>query len=94
MEQDRGRSFEDAIAEATARHPDHAEAIAAYHHRWHETILGPIDGTVAILDELSAQGSPLYAITNFTSTSSGRRWPASPSWRRSATSSSRATSGW
>ena len=30
LEQDRGRSFEDAIAEATSRHPGHAEAIAAY----------------------------------------------------------------
>ena len=65
LEQDRGRSFEDAIAEAVGRHPDHAEAIAAYHHRWHETIVGPIDGTLAILEELKAQGTPLYAITNW-----------------------------
>lgn len=65
LEQDRGRSFEDAIAEATARHPGHAEAIAAYHHRWHETVIGPIEGTVAILAELKAQGTPLYAITNW-----------------------------
>ncbi len=64
-EQDRGRSFEAGIAELTARFPQHAEAIAAYHHRWHETILGPIDGTVAILEQLSAQGTPLYAITNW-----------------------------
>jgi 2-haloacid dehalogenase len=65
LEQDRGRSFEAAIAEAAARHPDYAEAIAAYNHRWHETILGPIEGTVAILAELKARGTPLYAITNF-----------------------------
>jgi 2-haloacid dehalogenase len=65
LEQDRGRSFEDAIAEATSRHPDHADAIAAYHHRWHETIVAPIDGTIAILDELKAQGTPLYAVTNW-----------------------------
>lgn len=65
LEQDRGRSFEDAIAEATARHPDYRDAIAAYHLRWPETILGPIPGTVAILDELKAKGTPLYAITNW-----------------------------
>ena len=64
-EQDRGRSFEDGIAELTARFPEHAEAIAAYHHRWNETILGPIEGSVAILEQLSAQGTPLYAITNW-----------------------------
>jgi 2-haloacid dehalogenase len=65
LEQDRGRSFADAIAAATARHPAHADAIAAYHHRWHETIIGPITGTVAILEELRATGTPLYAITNW-----------------------------
>ncbi len=65
LEQDRGRSFEDAIAEATARHPAHAEAIAAYHHRWDETIVAPIAGTVDILEQLQAQGTPLYAITNW-----------------------------
>jgi 2-haloacid dehalogenase len=65
LEQDRGRSFEDAIAEATARHPDHADAIAAYHHRWAETIIGPIAGTLDILEALKAQGTPLFAITNW-----------------------------
>ena len=65
LEQDRGRSFADAIAEATARHPAYADAIAAYDRRWAETILGPIAGTVAILEELEAQGTPLYAITNW-----------------------------
>jgi len=65
VEQDRGRSFADAVIEATARFPEHAEAIAAYDLRWHETVLGPIDGTVAILAELKARGTPLYAITNF-----------------------------
>jgi 2-haloacid dehalogenase len=65
LEQDRGRSFEDAIAEATARHPKHADAIAAYHLRWTETIIGPIAGTVAILEEFKTRGTPLYAITNW-----------------------------
>lgn len=65
LEQDRGRSFAEAVREATARFPEHAEAIAAYDLRWHETVLGPIDGTVAILQELQARGTPLYAITNF-----------------------------
>ena len=45
--------------------PEHAEAIAAYDLRWHETVLGAIDGSVAILEELHARGTPLYAITNF-----------------------------
>lgn len=65
LEQDRGRSFADGVKELTARFPEHAEAIAAYDTRWHETVLGAIDGSVAILDELKARGTPLYAITNF-----------------------------
>ena len=65
IEQDRGRSFAEGVAELTARFPQHAEAIAAYDLRWHETVLGPIDGTVAILEELAARGTALYAITNF-----------------------------
>ena len=65
LEQDRGRSFADAVIEATARFPEHADAIAASDLRWHETVLGPIDGSVAILEELKARGTPLYAITNF-----------------------------
>jgi 2-haloacid dehalogenase len=65
IEQDRGRSFADAVIEATARFPEHAAAIAAYDTRWHETVLGPIDGSVAILEELASRGTPLYAITNF-----------------------------
>jgi 2-haloacid dehalogenase len=65
LEQDRGRSFAEAVREAAARFPEHAGAIAAYDLRWHETVLGPIDGTVAILEELRQRGTPLYAITNF-----------------------------
>ena len=65
LEQDRGRSFAAAVRESTARFPEHAEAIAAYDLRWHETVLGPIDGTVEILEDLRQRGTPLYAITNF-----------------------------
>ncbi|WP_395684650.1 HAD family hydrolase [Aestuariivirga sp.] len=65
LEQDRGRSFAEAIAEATARHPQHATAITAYDTRWSETILGPISGSVEILQTLASQHTPLYAITNW-----------------------------
>lgn len=65
LEQDRGRSFAEGVVALSKRFPEHAGAIAAYDLRWHETVLGPIDGSVAILDELKAKGTPLYAITNF-----------------------------
>lgn len=65
IEQDKGRSFEEAVRILVAQHPEHAPHIHAYHERWHETLPGAIEGTVAILEELDQRGVPLYAITNF-----------------------------
>ena len=63
--QDRGRPFAEGIALLTERHPDHADAIAAFRARWHEMVPGAIEGTVAILDALRRHHVPNYAITNF-----------------------------
>jgi 2-haloacid dehalogenase len=65
LEQDRGRSFDDAVAEATARHPTHAREIAMYRDRWMDMVPGDIPGSVEILEDLHDGGIPLYAITNW-----------------------------
>jgi 2-haloacid dehalogenase len=65
LEQDKGRSFDEAVLEATARHPDYASEIALYRDRWMEMVPGAIAGSVAILEELHEKGVPLYAITNW-----------------------------
>jgi 2-haloacid dehalogenase len=65
LEQDRGRSFVDAVIEATSRHPDYAPEIAMYRDRWMEMAPSAIAGSVAILEELHVKGVPLYAITNW-----------------------------
>lgn len=65
LEQDEGRSWEDAIAEAIARHPDWEREIRLYRSRWMEMVPGAIVGSVAILEELHGRGAPLYAITNW-----------------------------
>ena len=65
LEQDRGRSFAEGIAERIALFPDQADLIRAYDERWVETLGGDIEGSVAILEELRAKGVPTYAITNF-----------------------------
>ena len=62
---DAGGLWEPAIAELVARHPHHKALIEAAHQRWHEMLPGEIPGTVAILERLSEQGVPLYAITNY-----------------------------
>ena len=65
LEQDRGRSFDEAVAEGISRHPDWEREIKLYRDRWIEMVPGDIPGTVQILEELHAKGAPLYAITNW-----------------------------
>ena len=65
LEQDRGRSWQEAEASQIARFPEHAQAIRAYRARWRESVPHAIEGTVAILGSLQRAGVPLYAITNF-----------------------------
>lgn len=65
LQQDAGRSWAEAVAELTARFPDRAGLIAAYHERWEEMLGGAIGDTVALLEELDAAGVPLYALTNW-----------------------------
>jgi 2-haloacid dehalogenase len=67
LEQDRGRSFDDGVVEATGRYPEYATEIALYRDRWSEMVAGQIDGSVAILEELHHKQVPLYAITNWNS---------------------------
>ena len=65
LAQDRGRSFDDAVAEAITRHPDWKREIEFYRDRWMEMVPHDIPGTVQILHELHAKGAPLYAVTNW-----------------------------
>jgi 2-haloacid dehalogenase len=67
LQQDLGRSWEEAVGELTAVYPEHKDLIAAYSERWHEMVPGEVPGSVAILDKLKAADVPLYAITNFSS---------------------------
>ncbi len=65
LEQDRGRSFGDAVKLITPHHPEYAAEIEAYDKRWGEMILGVIEGSVDILEALHKKVAPLYAITNW-----------------------------
>ena len=64
-EQDRGRSWQDAVDELTARHPDHRDMIRLYKDRWADMLKGPIFGTVEILEKLDSEGYELHALTNW-----------------------------
>lgn len=63
--QDAGRSWQEAIEEATAQHPTQAHLIRAYYERWVEMLGGPIHESVALLDELRRTNTRLFALTNW-----------------------------
>ncbi len=65
LEQDRGRTLDNGVIEATSRFPEFAAEIAMWRDRWMEMIPGAIHGSVEILDELHVKGAALYAITNW-----------------------------
>jgi 2-haloacid dehalogenase len=65
-QQDAGRSFEEATKELISKHPGWEEAIMAWYGRWQETIKGPIEETVAILESIKeSKRFRLYALTNW-----------------------------
>jgi 2-haloacid dehalogenase len=65
LAQDAGRTWAEAIETLSAEHPQQRAMISAYRERWDEMLNGPVAGTVEILAELKAKGTPLYALTNF-----------------------------
>lgn len=65
FQHDAGRPLAEMVAERSAEFPGYAAQIAAYATRFNETIPGPIEGTVALVEELDVRGVPLFAITNF-----------------------------
>lgn len=62
---DAGESFPDNVAALADQHPWYRQEIEAFWHRWPETMKGPIDGSVALLEALHAREIPLYALTNW-----------------------------
>jgi 2-haloacid dehalogenase len=67
--QDAGRSFAAATEELISRHPEWEFQIRAWYDRWEETINGPIQGTVEILDYFRQSHHRLYALTNWSAES-------------------------
>jgi 2-haloacid dehalogenase len=63
--QDGGRSFDAGVAALSARFPQHAALIQAYHERYEDSIIGPIHGTVEILRALKNARYPLYGLSNW-----------------------------
>lgn len=67
LQQDLGRPWPEAVAMLTRQHPDKADLIEAYYNDWHDMVPGEVPGTSTLLAALRSNGTPLYAITNFSS---------------------------
>ena len=55
VEQDRGRTWEEAEAELLAVHPNHEENIRNFRRYWHEMVPYAYDDSVAIMEKLIAR---------------------------------------
>lgn len=64
-EQDRGRSWEEAEAEAIGRHPDKAGLIRAFRRNWHRMVSHAYEDSVTVLRALIARGHDVTLLTNF-----------------------------
>lgn len=72
--QDAGRPFAEAYALLTADHPDKRHLIEAWGARFDEMMAGAIEDSVAILAELRARGTPLYALSNWSDETFPHAW--------------------
>ena len=64
FDHDKGRPFAETLPARAEQFPEHAELIHLWGDRYLDMISGPLDGTVAILEELDDAGVPLFALTN------------------------------
>ena len=67
IEQDRGRTWEEAEALLIDAHPDHAENIRSFRRHWHEMIPHAYDDVAALMTGLIDAGHDVTMLTNFAS---------------------------
>ncbi|MDK4738830.1 HAD family hydrolase [Rhizobium sp. LEGMi198b] len=67
IEQDRGRTWEEAEALLIADHPEREEQIRAFRKYWHDMVPHAYDDSVAIMEKLIAEGRDVTMLTNFAS---------------------------
>ncbi|TGP22718.1 MULTISPECIES: HAD family phosphatase [unclassified Mesorhizobium] len=78
IEQDRGRTWEEAEALLIAEHPAHAENIRNFRRHWHEMVPHAYDDSVRIMETLIDAGHDVTMLTNFaadTFSEARRRFP-------------------
>jgi 2-haloacid dehalogenase len=67
-DQDRGAmTWDAAVTQLSSKFPHHRELISAYHEFWEDSIAGPIEETVLIVERLRASGNRLVGLSNWSS---------------------------
>jgi 2-haloacid dehalogenase len=67
IEQDRGRSWEEAEALLIGAYPEREEQIRHFRKYWHEMVPHAYDDVVVVMEELIARGHDVTMLTNFAS---------------------------
>ncbi len=67
IEQDRGRTWEEAEAELLATYPDHEDNIRNFRRHWHEMVPHAYDESVALMERLIDSGHDVTLLTNWAS---------------------------
>lgn len=65
LEQDRGRSWDDAEAQLIEQYPEHEERIRAFRRHWQEMVSHAYVESVAIMETLVGDGRDVTMLTNF-----------------------------
>ena len=63
--QDAGRPWAQAEDDATRSHPHWREHILGYRDNFARSLLGPVESSVEVVEELHEHGVPLFALTNW-----------------------------
>ena len=78
FQHDAGRPFATMVAERSREYPQYADHILAYSRRFPETIPGPVDGMLNLVQALADRKVPLFAISNFGAESWAQFRPTAP----------------
>ena len=65
FQHDAGRPLNEMVPELVNQFPEYENHIRAYATRFIETIPGPVEGSLAIVQRLAANGIGVFGITNF-----------------------------
>ncbi len=65
LQQDKGRTFAEGVAELSKQFPHYSDLIQAYPDHWKDSIGNYFEGTVEIMKQLKKSGYPLYGLSNW-----------------------------